>query len=446
MDWERLRQKLLEDLAPDEEELQKLRQEYQKVSEFIEENYGVETHFAGSASRGTCMAGDKDLDIFLMFSPDLSVEELEEKGLKIGKEVFQELGNQYEVEYAEHPYTKGLIDGHEVEIVPCFDTDPESIQSSVDRTPHHSNWVENNLDKEQRKDVILLKAFLRSKKLYGSSLRVRGFSGYLSEIMISEYDSLRNLASEARDWSERKVIDPEDHHPSGLPEKLEDKFEADSLVVIDPVDPERNVASVLTDENYAKFVYSCQKLDRSPGVDMFRETENEVSEFEVKQEMEKRADFLTLELDRPEGVEDVLYPQMRKTVRSIVRELEDAEFRIFDSGFFVGEDKVRILLELDRSLPDTREIVGPKVFHASDHTEEFESRYENVYVNGKRLCSRADREHTDAKTLIETVLSNDPEKIGVPTRVSEAMEGFRFVDSEEGSEQWFNYLAEKFRM
>ncbi|PSH01511.1 MAG: tRNA CCA-pyrophosphorylase, partial [Nanohaloarchaea archaeon SW_10_44_10] len=155
MEWKRLREKIIEETYPREQELEELRQKYREISDFIEREFGMATHFAGSASRGTCMKNDGDLDIFILFNEETDELELEDRGLEIGKETFKQFGGDFEVDYAEHPYTKGRIDGYEVEIVPCYDTNPENIKSSVDRTPHHSKWVKENLTEEERKDTVI---------------------------------------------------------------------------------------------------------------------------------------------------------------------------------------------------------------------------------------------------------------------------------------------------
>jgi len=191
MDIQQVKEKALEEYYPGQEELDEAQQIFGRISSVINQKYGLESHFAGSASRETCRKGDKDIDVFVLFPEDTSRQELEEKGLKIGRYVFEEFDGEHHVEYAEHPYTKGEIMGHEVEIVPCIDTDPEDITSSVDRTPHHTRWVKENLDKQQRKDVVALKAFLEAQGLYGSSLKTQGFSGYLCEILVVYYGSFR---------------------------------------------------------------------------------------------------------------------------------------------------------------------------------------------------------------------------------------------------------------
>jgi tRNA nucleotidyltransferase (CCA-adding enzyme) len=444
MNWEKLREKVVEQKYPDEEELDRLWKKYEEVSGFIEESFGVDTFFAGSAGRGTCVSGDRDIDVFLIFPEDVERQELENRGLDIGEETFEHFGGSHEVEYAEHPYTKGEIDGFEMEIVPCYETDPEDIQSAVDRSPHHARWVKENLSKEQKEDVVLLKTFLKTGNLYGSSLKVRGFSGYLCEILIHEYGSFRELVRKAREWREETVIDPLDHHEE-MPQNLEEKFSEDSLIAIDPVDPERNVASVLTTENYSRFIHRCWKFDRAPGMNFFEEEEIEVDRFEVQKEIEARGDFIVLEFDAIDEPGDLVYPQMRKTMRRIEKVLEKHDFRVYESGFHVGT-QIRIFFELDSSLPGIRYRKGPKVFHGVEHLEEFTSKYENTFIRGERIYAKVEREFTKAKELLKSFLDEKPEKLqekGIPDDVSEEMAGFKMTDPVLEDEEWLKFLTKK---
>ena len=446
MNWERLREKILKENYPSEQELQKIEGLYTEISGFITGEYGLETHFAGSAGRETCMAGDKDIDLFVLFPEDTERKELEEKGLEIGKKTFENFNADYHVEYAEHPYTKGHIKGVEVEIVPCFDTDPEDNRSAVDRTPHHSRWARNNLDEEQRKEAVILKKFLKTQGLYGSSLRRRGVSGYLCEILISEYDDFRSLLIEAEDWPEQKVIDPENYHEEGLPKELEQKFSEDNLVVIDPVDPERNVASVLSTENCAEFIYEAWRFNNGPGINFFRESEPEYDRFELEQEVKDRGDFLVIEFESPEEVDDVVYPQMRKALSRLKSELEKNDFRIYESGFHVGEEEARIFFELDQHLPSVEELKGPRVFHGRDHIRQFTSKYDNTFVQGDRLIAKTEREHTDARSLLKSFVSRDRGELkeaGIPNYVAEKMEEACFSEIIVEDDKWLNYLAKK---
>jgi tRNA nucleotidyltransferase (CCA-adding enzyme) len=308
--------------------------------------------------------------------------------------------------------------------------------------------VKENLDREQREDVVLLKSFLKASGLYGSSLKTRGFSGYLCEILVHEYGSFEELVSEAKNWRGETVLDPEEHHEEELPEELEEKFSEDSLVVIDPVDPERNVAAVLTTENYSKFIHRCWSFDRKPGVNYFQREETEVDRFAVQKEVENRGDFIVLEFDSIDEPEDIVYPQMRKTMQRLEDVIEDHEFRIYESGFHVG-DRIRIFFELDSSLPGIRYQRGPKVFHGVEHLEEFTSKYENTFIRGERIYAKVEREYSEAKSLLKNLLGDEPGKLeekGVPGNVAEKISDFRMTDSMVDDEEWLKFLTEKLKV
>ncbi|MFB6180821.1 MAG: CCA tRNA nucleotidyltransferase [Candidatus Nanohalobium sp.] len=446
MNWKRVREKVLEQNYPDQKELDEAHKLYNKVSNYIKKEFGLKTHFAGSTSRKTCMAGDKDLDIFVLFPEDTDRKELEQKGLTVGKKVFENFDGDYKVDYAEHPYTKGVLKGHEVEVVPCFDVSPENLRSAVDRTPHHSKWAAENLLEEERRDVVVLKKFLDAGGLYGSSLKVRGFSGYLCEVLISHYGGFKSLAEAAKEWGEDQVIDPERHHEGGLPQRLKEKFSDEALVVVDPVDPERNVASVLSVENYSKTIHRFWEFNKNPSMKFFQEEETEVTEFEVQQEIDKRADTIVMQFDTPEGVEDVLYPQMRKTMRRIRQALKNEGFRVFESGFHVGKEKTRIILELEASLPEIKEMKGPKLFHGVEHIEQFTKKYENTFIKDERLYAKTEREYTEAKAFLNSFLTGEPDELaekGIPERIAEKAKDFRFVNPVQEDEEWLKYLVEK---
>lgn len=445
--WQKIRKKLVNEKYPGKEELDELSKHYRKISEHIEEKYGVETFFAGSAGRATCMKGDRDIDLFLLFPEDLPRQKLENRGLNIGEKVFKHFDGEYQVEYAEHPYTKGEIEGFEVEIVPCYDTEPDQIKSAVDRSPHHAEWVRENLSQKQKQDVVLLKNFLKAGGLYGSSLRTRGFSGYLCEILIHEYGTFEDLVEQTQNWKEKQIIYPTGSYEE-LPGDLEKKFSEDSLIVIDPVDPERNVASVLTTENYAKFIHRCWQLHQKPGVNFFSKTRADVDNFAVQKELEKRGNIIVLEFESVDETEDIVYPQMRKAVRRLEKILEKNDFRIYESCFHVGE-VTRIFFEVDASLPDVEYMKGPKVFHGVEHLDEFTSKYDNTFIRNDRIFAKTEREFTESRELLQEFLDGDSQDLsekGIPSNVAEKISDFRMTDPMIEDDEWLKFLTEKLRI
>ncbi len=141
----------------------------------------------GSVARDTWLSGDRDLDIFLLFPPDLSREDLEEKGLDLARSIARRFTGIFHEKYAEHPYVNATIDGLDVDLVPCYEVaSAAAIQSAVDRTPFHTRYISDKIG-PLRDDVLLAKQFAKACGVYGSDQMTEGFSGYLCELLVLHY-------------------------------------------------------------------------------------------------------------------------------------------------------------------------------------------------------------------------------------------------------------------
>ena len=319
-------------VSPDADERERLQRAAETVRERAREaidELPVEADViqVGSTARGTWTAGDRDVDIFVVFPPELSRERLEEYGLEIGHAVLPD-GRE---EYAEHPYVVGEREGYAIDLVPCYAVeDATIIQSAVDRTPFHTRYLAERLDDDLASAVRVTKQFLKGIGVYGSDLRTRGFSGYLTELLVLEYGSFRELVTAAADWRPPVRFDPEDH---GTVE-----FD-DPLVVVDPTDPERNVAAVCSAENVARFQHYGRELLDAPRTELFEASEpTAYGSGEIAEAVERRGTTpLAVRFDAPDVVEDQLWPQLRKSLDGLTDELERRGFDVIRSSAFATE-------------------------------------------------------------------------------------------------------------
>ncbi len=99
--------------------------------------------------------------------------------------------------------------GVSVDLVPCYDVKSwRDVKTAVDRSILHTGgWVLENLN-GRNDEVRLLKRFLKGINAYGSEIHVRGFSGYLAEILIIEHGSFLEVLGKADFMLRRKIIDP----------------------------------------------------------------------------------------------------------------------------------------------------------------------------------------------------------------------------------------------
>ncbi|MGM0592115.1 MAG: CCA tRNA nucleotidyltransferase [Halobacteriota archaeon] len=361
---------------PDHDEQERLRVAVDVLSERIREAVedlpvDADVLQVGSTARGTWLSGDRDIDLFVRFPVDLPRGQLESYGLDVGHVVLPE-GRE---EYAEHPYVTGVYDGFDVDLVPCYDVDEATeIRSAVDRTPFHNQYLREHLDDETAAQVRVAKQFLKGIGAYGSDLRTRGFSGYLTELLVLEYGDFEHLLESAADWHPPVVFDPEDHG--------ERSFD-DPLVFIDPTDPERNVAAVVAAENVARLQHYARALLAKPSIELFFPDDPEpLSRAEVRDHLTRRGTTpVALVFDTPDLVDDQLYPQLRRSLGGVVSELDRRGFSPLRATTFADGRSVLFVELAVPTLPSVDRHEGPPV-RVRSHATEFYEKYADADVYG----------------------------------------------------------------
>ncbi|MCU0798783.1 MAG: nucleotidyltransferase domain-containing protein [Candidatus Thermoplasmatota archaeon] len=248
----------------------------------------IEPIIAGSVAKGT-FSKDPDLDIFLLFPESTSDSTLEGLGLAIGEMVLQSPVKKY----TQHPYLTGTFNGAPCDMVPCLKVSRgEKVRTAVDRTPHHVEYVNATLRPEQRMEVLLLKSFLKGIGAYGAEDTVNGLSGYLTELLIITFGGLsgaiRMLAA-IKTLREPPLSSEDVSDTMWLPEgpvvidvgartrthdqdplrHMADRFPREPLIIIDPVDPRRNVASPVSAQTLAFTARCARALLEEPSKDLF---------------------------------------------------------------------------------------------------------------------------------------------------------------------------------
>jgi tRNA nucleotidyltransferase (CCA-adding enzyme) len=293
---------------------------------------------AGSAARGTFLSDRLDIDLFLLFPPELPRDRLREEGLALGRSILEEP----ETRYAEHPYLRGRFHGFRVDAVPGFAvTDPARPLSPVDRTPFHQAYLSERETPELVAQVRLAKQFLRCLGIYGSEAKTEGTSGYLVELLVLRYEGLRGLLRAARGWRIPVRLTEPGHEPPRLPADV-------ALILADPVDPNRNVASALSRRNLALLILAAEEYLSHPTEGWFEpRPPSRVSRADALALVHERGTHVTVvTLPRPDLVDDTLYPQVRKAERAIADEIGRSDFTCLGSASAVDPTRVLVAIEV----------------------------------------------------------------------------------------------------
>jgi len=421
---------VLRKITPSESEQKETESVIEKVKEAtgkIIKPYGISLTIAGSFVRDTWLPNKREFDLFLLFPEWYSREDLEKKGLSIGKKIVKKLKGKYTIAYAEHPYVRARIEGFDVDIVPCFKVKSATkIRSAVDRTPFHNKWLLKNMKKNQAKDVRLFKQFCKGQGIYGSDTKTQGLSGYLCELLVVHYGNFMNLMEGVAKWKPGVFIDIEGYHKDE--KEVRKRFKKHPLIVIDPVDPNRNVAAALSPKNFTKLVNSAGKFIKNPSKTFFFKTPSKFSVKELGSVMKKRETRVyVLKFKRPDIIDDTLWPQLRKAGRRIVNVLMDNDFEVMGWDVFCNSNECYILFELSVwKLPKVKRIQGPDIF-SGKRVEEFRNKYEKigrVWVEDEFWFAELRREFTEADKKIKDFLKDSEKELhkkGMPSYIAKSL-------------------------
>lgn len=376
----------------------------------------------GSVDKDTFLR-EPEIDAFVAFPPDTPREDLQRWGLELGQVL-----EAPERRYAEHPYTRGRFRGVEAEVVPCYALDrPTDRMTAVDRTPFHSTYVKERMDPAQRDEVRLLKQFAEGIGIYGAEARVQGFSGYLCELLILRYGSLREVLEAAARWRPPVRLELDREATRKFPEPL---------AFVDPVDGRRNAASAVSGESLATFILAAKEYLRQPRRSFFFPALPPTSSPEdlVAAMGDRRTAILGVASAAPDLTEDVVWPQLRKAQQAVVAHLQELEFRVLKTHPFLEGPEWVLLLELEAGeLPPVRRHQGPPTWmgQAQDFLAKWEAAPERVagpYVEGDRLLVDLRREVTRGAEALERGLP--PLSLG--RNLDEGVRrGYRVLEGEE---------------
>lgn len=429
---ETLLSEVLKEATPSLEERRHVLTLAKKLSERVEEaakkaRVDIEVRVEGSIAKDTWSRELPDIDIFMRVPPDVPRESFGTVYLDIAKEATAD-AEQFE-RFAEHPYLEAIVDGTRVNIVPCYRVERGAWKSATDRTPFHTDYVKPLLNEELCGEIRLLKLFMRSVRVYGAEIKVGGFSGYLCELLVLFYGSFVQVLEAAADWKPQILIDLERHYKEREGE-LKRIFE-EPLVVVDPVDEGRNVASAVREERLHEFVAASRALLDKPSREFFYPPEaTPFTSAELSRAIGNRGlSLVFVVFGRVDAVPDVLWGQLYKSQKSLRKVARQHEFCIIRDAVWSDEKSLNVfILEAQhRFLPHARKHIGPPLDRSAECGRFLEKHVDSARtLSGPRIeegrwVVEIEREYTDLVELLKAELEDGGRDVGLAELVSRAV-------------------------
>lgn len=398
LDFRLVEKQVLERVRPDSAERARVAEAVGKVVRTAKKichsiDRKIKVELVGSIAKDTWITGAKDIDVFLILpAGDYDEEELEEEGLPIIKRIAGELSAKTELRYAQHPYVTMSFSGYDFDLVPCL-KGPDII-SAVDRTPAHTEYVKANLKNVD--EARLLKQFCMGAGTYGADMKNQAFSGYLCELLVIKFGSFCKAMNAARGWRPPQV-----RFDLGNDKGI--RFSA-PLVFIDPVDPNRNVASAVSKGSLERFVAAASSYLKAPSIEAFFPREAKpLGAIPAKRDMV----IVLFQKTNPSASEDVIYSQLRSLSDHLLRhglsEFEPRKQEVFADG----KTAMAIFEFGKKLLPKIVVHTGPPVGSARKFTGAFREKYgKGIFEEEGRLKVRLERKFRKPEELLERELKS----------------------------------------
>lgn len=371
----------------------------------------VDVVFGGSFAKGTWLRGDADVDVFVKMRTSVDLEGFEVMGKNIGLRALKNY--QPELRYSDHPYVEAHVDGIRVNVVPCYDVEQGKWQSAADRSPFHTEYVIRNLDEQKKGHVRLLKKFLKSAGIYGAEISTGGFSGYVSEVLIIKYGSFEGVLDAFSDLRSRQVMAVNDQYDPDVVKGF-----SSPLVVIDPVDPRRNLGTAISPESVGKFVLAARSFISNPSMQFFSRSSRKASGAKANA---LYPNMLIVEFRHRRRSPDVIWGQLKRSLAAISKQLSIVDFEVLRASCITDEKSSAAMAFLLESvtLPRLTRRRGPEVFRKADSTSFLQnpknSRHAHVtWVDADvRVSMLVDRKETSAVSYVKALFGSRLENSGI---------------------------------
>lgn len=358
---------------------------------------GVE--FGGSYVKGTWLPNKADVDIFIKFEKST----LDKKFVEISKKIGFDSMKKFKpyVRYSEHPYVEATIKGTKVNVVPCYDVKKGQWQSAADRSPFHTRFMLESLTGSMKDEVRLLKSFLSNNKIYGSEIAKQGISGYVTEVLILHYGSFQDVIRAIAKLKKNQII--------GKPTKSFDT----SIIIIDPIDSNRNLGAAISNENVGKFIIASRAFQKKPSISFFKSLPRPKI---FKKNLENT---IAVQFNYKPRSPDIIWGQIKRAASSLVVQMELGGFQVLRHAGIIGEKNEACLLFLIQSLKIEENFLreGPDIFFEVESETYITKNSKNSMMwigPNRKILSLQKHRQNDVSLFLNDLLKNHLNKSGIP--------------------------------
>ncbi|MAG91503.1 hypothetical protein CMO83_02405 [Candidatus Woesearchaeota archaeon] len=392
----------IQDIQPDKNYEKEIFNNLNLIIKKINKNQkNIRAILGGSGAKGTWLR-TFDADIFVLFD----YRKFNDKSDKLSDYLERILKKKFRIIrlHGSRDYFQIKQHGYTFEIVPILRIQKaEQAKNITDVSPLHSNWVKKH--KKLVNEIKLTKQFCQAQNVYGAESYIRGFSGYICEILTVYYGSFLNLIKNAAKWDDKVVIDAEKYYKGKDVFKLVNTSKLVSpLIVIDPVQKDRNAAAALSNEKFGDFKVTARKFLKSPSNKFFV---SKNLNLDFQQSKSKNNKLVMAKLISLSGKIDIVGSKLLKIYEFLIKELKNNDFKIIKTEWEWDKKKDAIFYFLfdKKLLSKTVEIQGPPA-KLEYHVKNFKRIHKKTRIKSGKIYASDKREFLVPEDLLKNIIKN----------------------------------------
>lgn len=401
-------------LRPEKEIFLEVDKTVNKINEVIKKlNIEADCVKGGSIAKNTFLKNDCDIDLFVRFAFKYEDSKLSDMLYEILITAFSNV--KILRVHGSRDYFQFRINNYDYEIVPVLmlhESNLRDARNITDFSPLHVNWVSGKIKKnpELSDEIRVAKQFCKANNVYGAESYIKGFSGHILDIMVIHYGSFISMVKAFASIdkisiqnpiiidAEKKLVDPL---------KQLNKNKINYLIVIDPVQPERNAAAALSREKLQIFISKCKKFIESPSEKFFN-----IEKFDLNKALKdfkskyKNCKIIVFKVKTQDGSKDIAGTKVYKVYFSLIKHSELNDFKVIDSTWHFDYEKKHAILILcynNEKLSEAVEHKGPPL-NALEDVKRFRKKYAQTKIVGNRIFAIIKRTYLYPEDLLRKLI------------------------------------------
>lgn len=395
---------ILKEIQPDDKYEKEIFSKLNTIIRKINQNQkSIKAILGGSGAKGTWLK-TFDADIFVLFDYNKYKDKSEDLSNILEKILKKKFGKIMRL-HGSRDYFQIRQGSFTFEIVPILKiSKAEQAKNITDASPLHFKWVAKH--KKLVDEMKLTKQFCKAQNVYGAESYIKGFSGYVCETLTVHYGSFLKLIKHATKWQSKVIVDVENHYRGKDVFKLVNVSKLESpLIVIDPVQKDRNASAALSIEKFEAFKKAAREFLYKPSKEFFCKRDIEPVFYRKKSEDNK---LIIIKVKPLSGKVDVVGSKLLKIYEFLCSEFKKHDFKIVKTDWKWDKKDAGLLFFLfsKNPLPKIVEIEGPPL-KIKQHVDNFKKLHKRKFVKNNRIFAYEHRKFLRPEHLLKKLIKDD---------------------------------------